>query len=96
MSDRFKTEIEWRSDISAAPKDRRILMIAIPIVPSQAGGLPDLVVSHWYEGTERWVTANVEGESRPRLELRPMYWAEFRELPPGVKLRPLTFADFKG
>src|SRR6266403_2263127 len=30
----FKTEIEWRSDIASAPRDRRILMIATSMVPN--------------------------------------------------------------
>jgi hypothetical protein len=94
----FKTVIEWRSDIAAAPRDKRILMIATSIVPNEAGNLPDIVVAHWYVGTERWVVANVYGETRSgaRLALKPIYWAELNDLPPAVGLRALRIEDFRG
>lgn len=92
------SKIVWRNDIANAPKDQRVLMIATPIVPSQVGHLPEIVVAHWYVGTEQWVIANTFGESRrgARLELNPMYWSELCELPAGVILRPLSDEDFKG
>jgi hypothetical protein len=92
------SEIVWRDDIANAPMDQRVLMIATPIVPSHLGNLPEMIVTHWYEGTERWVIANVFGESRSgaRLELKPIYWVDLCELPGGVNLRPLSDEDFKG
>jgi hypothetical protein len=98
MATIFASEIEWRSDISAAPKDQRILMIATPIVPGHVDLEPEIVVAHWYVGSERWVIADTFGEPRkdPRLELIPRYWAHFGKLPPDIKLRPLGIGDFKG
>jgi hypothetical protein len=98
MTTVFKSEIEWRSDIAAAPRDKRILMIATSMVPNEINDMPDLVVVHWYEGTEQWVAADVYGEPRPgaRLALKPIYWAELGNLPPGTLLRELTIEDFRG
>ena len=55
------SEIVWREDIANAPKDRRLLMIATPVVPGHVDTLPEMVVAHWYEGSEQWVIANVFG-----------------------------------
>ena len=90
--------IDWRKDVESAPRDQRVLMIATAIIPSHVGNLPEMVVAHWYEGTERWVVADVWGENRrgARLEFKPIYWAELCQLPEGVTLRPLTTDDFKG
>jgi hypothetical protein len=92
------SKIVWRDDIANAPKDKRLLMIATPIVPSHDGTMPEIIVAHWYLGTEQWVVADTFGESRrgARLELNPIYWAELCELPAGVTLRRLDDADFKG
>jgi hypothetical protein len=92
------SKIVWRDDIVNAPKDQRLLMIATPIVPSQVGHLPEIVVAHWYVGTEQWVIANTFGESRRgvRLELIPIYWTDLCELPAGIILRRLDDGDFKG
>jgi hypothetical protein len=87
-----------RSDISAAPKDRRILMIATSTAPNEVGIGPDIVLAHWYEGSEWWVAADIYGESRPgvRLALNPTYWAELGDLPSDISLRPLKIEDFRG
>src|SRR5260221_1333478 len=94
----LKPEIEWRSDIASAPRDRRILRIATWMVPNEVNDMPDVVVAHWYEGTERWVAADVYGEPRSsaRLALKPMYWADLSDLLPEISLRPLTIEDFRG
>jgi hypothetical protein len=65
------SEIVWRKDIANAPGRERVLMIATPIVPSHDGTMPEIVVAHWYVGTEQWVIADTFGESRreTRLEL---------------------------
>jgi hypothetical protein len=52
MTTAFNSEIEWRSDIDAAPKDRRILMIVNPIVNGHADVQPEIVVGHAYEGRQ--------------------------------------------
>ena len=98
MTTVFKSEIEWRSDVAAAPRDKPILMIATSMVPNQANDTPDMVVAHWYYGSEWWVAANVYGDPRPgaRLPLKPIYWAELGNLPPGVSLRGLMIEDFRG
>jgi hypothetical protein len=93
-----KSEIEWRDDIDAAPKNQRILMIVVPDVPGHADIEPEIVVAHAYEGKQQWVIANTFGEPRQdaRQTLRPLYWAYFGELPPGVTLRRLDIRDFNG
>jgi hypothetical protein len=48
----MSTQIEWHSDISAAPKDKRIFMIADAFIPSQVGHSPDLVVARWNKNLE--------------------------------------------
>ena len=94
----MSTRIEWRSAIEAAPRTRRILMIAKPIVPGHADVEPEIVVAHGYEGAQRWVIANTFGEPRKdaRLPLIPMYGADLGELPPDVIPRRLDIEDFKG
>jgi len=38
MSTLLRSEIEWRSDISSAPKNRRILIIGTPMIPIYVSG----------------------------------------------------------
>jgi uncharacterized protein YceK len=100
MTTVFKSEIEWRSDIDAAPKDRRILMIVTPIVNGHADVQPEIVVGHSYDVPQNWVIADTFGEPRKnaaRLKLIPRFWAELGTLlPRDVNLRPLGVGDFKG
>lgn len=44
------------------------------------------------------VIADTAGESRrdPRIELKPMFWAELGTLPFGIILRRLDLRDFNG
>jgi hypothetical protein len=97
MSKSYKSEIEWRSDISGAPRNRRILMIATSVVPNQIKE-PEIFVAHWHGGSQGWVIADTVGEPRrqPRLDLNCLYWAELGELPPGIVLRRLDLRDFNG
>jgi hypothetical protein len=84
----MSTQIEWHSDISAAPKDKRIFMIADAFIPSRVGHSPDLVVARWNKNLSTWETAQVVGEQLKDapVKLRPLYWADVGELPPNIAL----------
>lgn len=98
MSEIYKSEIEWRSDVGQAPKNRRVFLIATPMVSNEANVAPEIVVGHWHGQRGAWVIADTAGESRrdPRIELKPMFWAELGTLPFGIILRRLDLRDFNG
>jgi hypothetical protein len=57
--------------------------------------LPDIVIGHWYDGTEEFVPARVpfDEQLHPRSALRVLWWAEMPDLPPDIKLRKLALED---
>ena len=94
MVEIFKSEIEWRSDVRDIPRNRRVLMIAIPVTPDQPDAEPEIVVAHWHPGSLSWVAAGSAGDRRrvSRIQLKPIYWADLA-LPAGLTLRRLDLRD---
>jgi hypothetical protein len=94
----FKSEIEWRSDVVYAPRDRRILVIAPGTHGNHIDPRLEMQVAHWHEGKEFWVQARLPSDVRDGAppEIKPIYWSELGDLPADVSLRPLTADDFKG
>ena len=63
-------KIVWRKDIANAPKDRRVLMIAMALPLNHIEERPDIVVAHWHEQNEHWVAIEIQ--------LRPLAMEDFK------------------
>ncbi len=89
------SEIVWRKDVAKAPKDRRILMVARPMVPNTIEQDADVFIAIWHR-EEVWVSTEPVGTIRklPRVPLDPIFWSELFELPAEIELRELSASDF--
>jgi hypothetical protein len=56
------SKIDWRKDITNAPKDQRVLMIATALPLNHIEERPDIIVAHWHSQNESWVAIDVPGD----------------------------------
>jgi hypothetical protein len=85
--------IEWHEGEDTAPRDRRLLLIA---VPEPGGTDPDIVIGHWHEAREVFVQVEPPCErGGARSTLNVKWWAEIPDLPHGVELRKMVVEDWK-